>query len=233
MSMIPTRTRTPSMRSISSARRLARSSPRAAIPARTSRPAPLFRSRISWAMRETARRISPPSSSRPRSTNRLTRKGSGPRKRKRPAVVAERQSASSSLVSLPGLSGPDLKGKPFAQEDTGPGRHVNGEPGCDLPLARRVLATPGRGLLVRLAGAKPGARHTLGASNWRGRHGWSWCARIADHPGHRPAALRLPEAPRIGSIAREGPTGVQEGDAGKGRGRAGPGQAKRREDTEL
>src|SRR5438093_8970878 len=71
------------------------------------------------------------------------------------------------------------------------------------------------------------------SSNWKGRHGWSWFARVADHPRHRPAPLRLPEAPRVGSIAREGPTGVQEGDAGYGRGRAGPGQARRREDPEL
>src|SRR5439155_24605234 len=129
MSMIPTRTGTPSMRSISSARRLARPSLRAAIPARTSRPAPLFRSRISWAMRVTARRISPPSSSRPRSTNRLETP-------EETETLRGRRGASLGIKLsrlLPGLSGPDLKGKPFTQEDSGPGRLVNGEPDAGWP----------------------------------------------------------------------------------------------------
>src|SRR5919108_4301220 len=58
MSRTPTGTVVPSMRSIAAARRLARSSPRAAIPTSTTSAAPLFRSRISWAIRVTARRIS-------------------------------------------------------------------------------------------------------------------------------------------------------------------------------
>src|SRR6266508_1801316 len=65
MSRTPTGTFAPSILAISEARRRARSSPRAAMPTRARPSAPLFRSRIAWAILVTARRMSPASSRRP------------------------------------------------------------------------------------------------------------------------------------------------------------------------
>src|SRR5206468_6599566 len=82
---------------------------------------------------------------------------------------------------LPGLSGPDLKGKPFTQEDSGPGRPVNGGPdGCRLVVPRRTSRPMGEALpSVGVQSGAPGIHWV--SSNWRGRYGWSWFARVADH----------------------------------------------------
>jgi len=61
MSSVPTGTRAPSIASILSARMLASTAPRLTIPTSARLFAPLFASRISWAMRVIAREIASPS----------------------------------------------------------------------------------------------------------------------------------------------------------------------------
>ncbi len=99
----PDRDLGPSIRWISAARRRARWSPRFAIPMRATRSAPLSRSMISWAIRVRARRTS--SASQELRTQ-----------RERPLGHARRRMGTCVICSsLPGLSGPDLKGKDSAR----------------------------------------------------------------------------------------------------------------------
>ncbi len=153
------------MRAISAARRRARSSPRVAMPTSATPSAPLLRSRISWAMRVTARRMSP-CVQEPGRAGHARPIGHGPvvahaernAPRGRGACVVAKP-----LVSLPGLTGPVLKGEVPDTEDSGCPGLSNATPGSralasvlpcrtmDVATARRRM--PARARARRRAGA--------------------------------------------------------------------------------